>query len=230
MAKNRHFAALVAGTLIACGLCVTSSAQSSYYEEDPRTFYAGPVFGGNFTQVDGDNYAGYSKPGFNVGGVLYMHMAPKVAASMEILFSQKGAVSNIVKNAGLTGLIIQKYRLNLNYAEVPVMLQFFDKRKSHAGFGLSVSRLITMNERADVEPKSVSVPDFERDFPVNKMDYNFLVGANLHCWKGIFFNLRFQYSLTPMRKNIDPRFGRTEQFNNMFAVRVIYLFGYNSLR
>jgi len=228
MAKIRQFAAFLAVTLFVCGFGQKANAQS-YYEEEPRTFYAGAVFGGSFTQVDGDNYAGYHKAGFNAGGILYTHLAEKIAASMEILFSQKGAVSNIVKNAGLTGIIINKYKLNLNYAEVPIMLNFFDKRTSHAGFGLSYSQLISVKETADVSPTSTSVPDFVKDYPVNKMDLNFIVGGSLHLYKGFYFNLRFQYSLIPIRKNIDPRFGRTEQFNNMFAVRVMYLFNHGGL-
>ncbi len=226
MAKIRKFAALLAVTLAGCGLLGKSYAQSTWYEEEPRTFYAGPIIGANFTQIDGDNYAGYNKVGFNAGGILYAHLADKVAVSMEILFSQKGARGTFAKAISNTGYIIQKYNINLNYAEVPVQLCFFDKRKSHFGGGLSYSQLIGTKETAVVTPSSFPMPDFEKDYPVKKMDINFILGGSLHLYKGFFLNLRFQYSVIPLRKgaNVPTGFGRTEQFSNMWTVRLMYLF------
>ena len=224
MAKIRQFAALLAMTLITCGLPHKASAQSSYYEEDPRTFYAGPVLGGNFTQVDGDNYAGYHKVGLNVGGIVYAHLAEKLAASVEILYVQKGARSNITKESAIKGIIIEKYNLNLDYAEVPIQLNYFDKRKSHFGAGISYSQLVAMKETAEVSPKSIVVPDFEVAYPVKKMDINFIMTGNLHLYKGLFLGLRFQYSVIPIRTNVAPGYGRTQQFNNIFSLRLMYLF------
>jgi hypothetical protein len=56
--------------LITLCVCGQTSAQR-YYDDDYRTFYGGLIAGTNFTQVDGDNFAGYHKVGFNVGGVVY---------------------------------------------------------------------------------------------------------------------------------------------------------------
>jgi hypothetical protein len=225
MAKIRKFTAFLAFTLFLCVSVDKLLAQSSsYYEEDPRTFYAGPIIGGNFTQVDGDNYAGYHKVGITVGGILYANLAEKIAASMEILYSQKGATSNMVKESAIKGIILNKYRLNLNYAEIPIQLNYFDKRKSHFGAGFSYSQLIGTRETATVTPTSYVVPDFEKDYPVKKMDINFIFGGNLHLIKGLFLNIRFQYSLIPIRTNVAPGFGRTQQFNNMWTIRLMYLF------
>ncbi len=206
-----------------CGLLGKTFAQSTWYEEEQRTFYAGPVFGANFTQVDGDNYAGYHKTGFNVGGILYAHLADQVAVSMEILFSQKGARGNFAKQLR-SGAILQKYKINMNYAEVPIQLCLFDKRKTNYGIGLSYSQLIGTRETATVTPTTVTVPDFEKDYPVKKMDLNFVGGVNFHLYKGFFLNVRFQYSVIPIRTNVPVDFGRQQQFNNVFCVRLMYLF------
>src|SRR5690606_17623874 len=92
MHKSSYFAVFIFMIL----LPELSRAQnpSSFYEEEPRTFYGGLLLGSNFTQVDGDNFAGYHKVGLNAGGIVYTHLGEKVAASMEILFSQKGSRSN----------------------------------------------------------------------------------------------------------------------------------------
>jgi hypothetical protein len=224
MAKIRKFAAFTALVLIGSGFVNKTVAQSSYYEEDPRTFYAGPILGANFTQVDGDNYAGYHKVGLSAGGIVYAHLAEKLAVSVEILYSQKGARSNIIKEGGNRAFIINSYKLNLDYAEVPVQLNLFDKRKSHFGAGLSYSQLIGTKETAEVQPASYPVPDFVVDYPVKKMDLNFIMTGNLHLYKGFFANIRFQYSLIPIRTNSAPGFGRAEQFNNIFSIKLMYLF------
>lgn len=208
------------------GFSQTLHAQNpnNYYEEVPRTFYGGLIIGGNATQLDGDNYAGYKKFGLNAGGIMYVRLAEHLAASIEVLFSQKGARSDgEQKNQGA---LIQKYKVTLDYAEIPIQINYFDKRRSHFGAGFSVGRFISAKESGEAQflPQPV---DFEK-YPFRKMDYNFIIGGNLHLWQGLFLNARFQYSLVPVRKGEDkvpPYFsGRKEQFNNMWTVRLMYLF------
>jgi hypothetical protein len=78
MLKNRAL------TLLAVGLLSSGSALAqnpdSYYDVAPRTFYGGLVGGVNFTQLDGDNYAGYHKVGFNGGGIVYARFDEHLAA------------------------------------------------------------------------------------------------------------------------------------------------------
>lgn len=197
---------------------------NSYYEEVPRTFYGGLIFGMNATQVDGDNYAGYKKLGINAGGIMYIRMAEHLAASVELLYSQKGARSDGERKSGAA--ILQKYKVTLNYAEIPIQINYFDKRRSHFGAGFSIARFINASESGEALFLPTPV-DFEK-YPFNKMDYNFIIGGNLHLWQGLFLNARFQYSLVPIRKgegNVPPYFaGRNEQFNNMWTVRLMYLF------
>ena len=192
----------------------------NYYIEDDKTFYAGLITGANFTQVDGDNFAGYSKVGINVGGIVYSQLDQLFAVSMEVLYVQKGARSKEPFVIG-PGKAITDYGITLNYAEVPIMLNYFDKRKSHFGGGLSYSRLGTSKEHYTTVPAQVVNTD---DFPFKKSDYNLLLSGNLHCWKGLFLNLRFQYSLLSIRDKTPQDFGRTQQFNNIWTIRLMYLF------
>jgi hypothetical protein len=205
-------------------ICIFTSkglAQSNYYIEEPRLFYGGLLAGGNFSQVDGDNFAGYHKVGMNVGGIVYARMAEHVAASLEILYSQKGARGHKVQNSNNQAYAIQKYNINLNYAEVPIQINYFDKRKSHFGAGFSYSQLISGEEKIESIP---TFPDDLSQYPFKKFDINFLAGGNLHLYKGLFLNVRFQYSVVSMRKKYHPEIGRAEQFNNMWTLRLMYLF------
>ncbi|HTN46689.1 MAG TPA: porin family protein [Flavipsychrobacter sp.] len=223
MVKNRVFGAFIAFTIIALGTGFNTFAQNpgNYYVEDPRTFYGGLLIGTNFSQVDGDSYAGYHKIGLNAGGIMYVNLADHLAGSVEILFSQKGSRGH--KNLeSANGALISKYRIDLNYAEVPVQINYFDKRRSHFGAGVSYSQLISSRE--EIVAGGQPVPTDSLKF--RKADINLLLSGNLHLVKGLFLNLRFQYSLIPIRtkENINLNYGRSEQYNNMFVLRLMYLF------
>ncbi len=197
---------------------------ATYYEEIPRTFYGGLLVGTNFSQVDGDAYAGYHKVGFNVGGIVYTRFTEHLAASLEILFSQKGARGNQPQRLGNTDTFLTDYRINLNYAEVPIMLNYFDRRRSHFGAGFSYSQLISGEEVIGITRSNQQGEVDASAYPFRKSDVNFLLSGNLHLTKGLFLNARFQYSLFPVRKDHYPGIGRAEQYNNLWAVRLMYLF------
>lgn len=225
MFKSRFLAAFALLSLLLTATSQDAAAQnpSSYYEEIPRLFSAGLIFGGNATQVDGDNYAGYHKFGLNAGGVVYAHLSDQLALSMEILFSQKGSRGHFAQLSTNKAFTIRKYNIGLNYAEIPIQINYFDKRKSHFSFGFSVARLISVKEVATTLPETTFNFD---NYPFRRMDYNIVAGGNLHLWEGLYFGARFQYSLRPIREDKLPvEFaGRTQQFNNMWTVRLMYLF------
>jgi len=224
MDKIRTFVKLITFSVAFLCFSLPSLAQNpgNYYIEDPRTFYGGLLAGANFTQVDGDSYAGYHKVGLNFGGIMYANLADHVAASIEILFSQKGSRGHKVQESGQKGVFIQKYNINLNYAEIPIQINYFDKRRSHFGAGLSYSQLISSKETIQTSIGNVGTDSLK----FRKADLNFILGGNLHLVKGLFLNLRFQYSLFPIRTkdNINLNYGRAEQYNNLFALRLMYLF------
>lgn len=226
MLKNKALGLLMLGL----GSVSDAVAQNpaSYYIETPRTFYGGLIAGANFTQVDGDNYAGFHKVGMNVGGIVYARFDEHLAASIEILYSQKGARGH-KEQSSINRYIITKYDVRLNYAEVPLQLCYFDRRRSHFGAGFSVARLVSVKEEGAFRQNVGPAVNFD-DYPFRKMDYNFIAGGSLHLLKGLFLNARFQYSLRPVREGdigvkLPPEYsGRRQQFNNMWTVRVMYLF------
>lgn len=197
-----------------------ATAQDSYYVESVHNFYGGLIAGANFTQVDGDYIAGYDRVGLNVGGIVYVQFKTHLAASMEILYSQKGSRSTAPVQLP-SGITLVKYGMKLNYAEVPVMLNYFDKRKTNFGAGFSFSELATSSEYITTSPAQ----NFDLDkYPYKKTDINFITGCNLHVWKGFFLNVRFQYSLFSIRDYIPQATGKTTQYNNLWVVRMMYLF------
>jgi len=206
--------------LILVAYCHPSFGQDNFYVEEKRTFYGGLVAGGNFSQVDGDDFKGYAKIGANFGGIVFAQLDEGFAISMEILYSQKGSRSKSPAEAE-PGLTITNYRIELNYAEVPIMLNYFFKRKSGFGAGFSYSQLASSNEVLTTDPPNSYNLE---NYPFHKVDINFLLGGNIHLHGGLFLNLRFQYSMIPIRHKVPTFYFRGEQYNNLFAVRLMYLF------
>ena len=205
---------------VLCLCCGRALAQRDFTMYEDRKFYGGLTMGGNFCQVDGDYFAGYYKVGVNVGGVMYARLSEHWAGSLEILYSQKGSKSNGARAIG-SGVVITDYGINLNYAEIPVMLNYYDDGKSFWGAGLSYSRLGTSNETVTTDPPQVYN---QSQFPFRKSDVNLLLGASLHLYKGLFVNARFQYSVLPIRDNIPQSYTRSGQYNNLWVFRLMYLF------
>lgn len=232
MNKSRKFAALVA---IAVLLTFFSHEALAQYEEGENPLYvpqkklfsAGIVAGVNQCQVDGDYFAGYFKTGANVGGIVYANITKHVSLSMEILYSQKGSISNGPQfSPNNSDVLITNYGINVNYAEVPFMINYWDKHKSNIGAGFAVSALVNSRELLNVDSFNVQKSiDLNQDYPFKKIGTDLLVGGNLHLIKGLYLNLRFQYSIIPIRTHLPPLdYARADQYNNLWVIRVMYLF------
>jgi len=229
MNKSRKFAALIVINILSMIFCSVAGAQiddnpeEGLYLEKPRLITVGLLAGANFCQVDGDSYAGYHKVGANIGGIGYIRLYRHVAASFEMLYSQKGAKSDGARYSPIDSTtIINTYGINLNYVEIPLMINYFDQRKSHFGLGVSVNRLLNSTETMKTTPAYAI--DFTK-YPFRKESYDLVAGAQLHMWKGLFLNIRFQYALAPIRSISPPALSRAQkQYNNVWTVRLMYLF------
>jgi len=216
--KNSFNTILISAILLTLSFATQAQSADEMYEN--RTFYGGLVLGSNFSQIDGDNFAGYHKIGMNVGGLVYIKLGENVAASMEVLLSQKGSRSKIVYESQ-PGLYVTKYGADFNYAQVPIMINYFDRRKSHFGAGLSYGQLASANEYVSTSPNMALNTN---EFQFKKMDLNFLMGCDIHMWKGLFFNARFEYSLLSIRGDVSKIYAKRSQYNNTWTFRLMYLF------
>ena len=61
-------------------------------------------------------------------------------------------------------------------------------------------------------------------YPFKDNELDAVAGFELHLVKGLFMNVRFQYSLMPIRNNVLPNYSRANQYNNLFVFRLMYLF------
>lgn len=209
--------------LLVVALSLKTNAQNIYVE-DNQTFYGGLVAGAALTQIDGDKFKGYRKIGFTGGGIVYAELAPEFALSMEILYTQKGSRDNVGGVSSTSLYRINSYEARLDYAEVPILVNYFVRRKSHFGAGFSYGQVVSGKEIVNTTPDYSTKIDLE-DYPFRKYDINFIMSGNIHIKSGFFLNLRFQYSVVPMRVNPYLEFSaKDQQFNNMLVLRLMYLF------
>ncbi len=212
----------IALIVIIC-LSTFNIGSKAQYNDEYNLFVGGLTAGASLTQVDGDSYRGYDKLGLIAGGIVYIPFGDDMnlpiegtmALSMEVLYSQKGSKGGINQHQG-----IKSHSINLHYGEVPILLNFYrGSRKSIYGLGLSIGYLGFNEEIIDRGAGGTRV----NEPPFNKFDLGLVGSINFHLYKGFYLNPRLNYSMIRIRNNKDG-LGRTDQFNNVISLRLMYLF------
>lgn len=201
---------LSAVLLVSC----TLNAQINAGEKDDNTFqvFEGGISAGfNFSQVDGDNFAGFNKLGINAGPIVHVNFTPNWNVSLEVLFSQKGSRTKPDPNNFNT------YYLAMNYIEVPVMANYNDKNRLIFQAGAAYGRLFSVKE----EINGV-LNDNKEAFYSDEISYivggTFLLGEKKH-W-GI--NARYQGSITTVGASANPTV--IGLVNRLLTLRGVYYF------
>jgi hypothetical protein len=212
---------ILIGLFVPIAFVVLSTNNLNAQWDNDRVFFGGIIAGANLSQVSGDAIEGYRKIGANFGAVTFFKLQDNIYGSMELLYNEKGSrywhgVDPIYQST--TGKVYKKYGIVLPYAEIPLMLSYFDKKGSNAGMGLSYGQLFREKEYLDSAR-------LETAFPFRKHDVNLILNGNLALTKNLFFNMRFNYSLINIRKvhnvNLDHR---VQQYSRLFTFRMMYIF------
>lgn len=206
------------------GLILSSQVlRAQDYNPELSIFAGGLSAGANFTQIDGDSYKGYDNTGVSAGGILYfpfgedmgLPMPGTLALSMEVTYNQKGSSG---KGNSAYGIVSQT--VDLKYGEVPILINWYrGTRKSIYGAGFAIGYLGSQEEMID----KGHGPELTTDNPFRKFDFSFVLSPSFHIWNGFYINPRFQYSLLSVRNN-DGGIGNSAQFNNVWSVKIMYLF------
>ena len=199
--------------------CIVNG-QNEWPSKD-RTFYGGITAGTNFSALQGDVYAGYHKVGLNIGGTVYTRFLEIFTAGVEILYSQKGCRGVREINSNYVGQMFEKYYVNLNYVEMPLIVSIATPFLRFDG-GVSYSRLINSKEWiVSDQPYNIdnSLYRFRRD------DWAYIGGATLQFKKQWAVGLRYQQSFRPIREPyyIPLGLGGGNQYNSYFTLRLTYL-------
>jgi hypothetical protein len=181
-----------------------------------QRFDGGILAGFNGTQVEGDSYKGYHKPGAVAGFYVQSDLAPAIFAAMEIKFNQKGARKNPTTKDPT------KYIMRLNYIDMPIYAAFRTSDKGSILAGIQPGYLLSgkeFNEYGEFPPEDQS--------PFNNLDLQVLVGFQFDFLDRVKADLRFALSVLPIRdKPGDTNYyWHDSQFNNVISLALYYQIG-----
>ncbi len=194
------------------------------------------IAGMNISQVDGDEIYGFNKVGLNAGAAAILPLGKNFSFTVETLFSQKGSYQkkqyeqDITDTAGnVIAHLNGQYKLKLNYLEVPFLIQYTDRDIITAGVGFSYGRLVGVKE---YEHDTLNQFTTLNTGPYDRNDYSVLVDLYFRVHKKIprfKLNIRYSYSMRKIRtrdfyKTTGEYDTTRDQFNNVFALRLIYIF------
>ncbi len=154
--------------------------------------------GVTFSQIEGDELKGFKQIGYTggVGALVSLSSNNRWGVSLEALFSQRGARSKADTRYYL-------YRLDVrsNYIEIPLLLHWQDRNGGMLfGAGVSYGRLVRQPHGEIGFSPSFFVPDTtDKAFLPN--DFMVVADARFTIWRGLQFNIRWQYSLLAVKRD-----------------------------
>ena len=183
----------------------------------------------NITQVDGDEIYGFRHYGVNVGPSVIIPFTKnrKWTITLELLYSQVGSYQKAGPN-DTAGEPQPYYRLNLDYAEVPVLIHFVDKNSVAGGLGVSYGQLVNVKEW---QHDSLTINSLQS--PYKKSDICILADIKIKLWQRLWLNFRYSYSMVKIRTRTfhnqyypnNPSLDITRyQYNNDLAFRLTWVF------
>jgi hypothetical protein len=181
----------------------------------------GISLGMNLTQVDGDEYYGFHKVGLNVGPMVAVHFGKNRnwSASLELLYSQKGSYHRGAYDS-------TTFRLVQDYAEVPFLIHYTDKKIISGGVGVAYGRLINYKETTNQFFDSI----FYYTNAISDNEFSIIGDLQIRLWYQLWANVRYQYSLvsnhtvqvTNPNYPLEPY--TRQQYNNVISIRLTWYF------
>lgn len=181
-----------------------------------QKFEGGVLAGLSTSQVDGDGHGGYHRAGINAGGYIALPFNNKWEGQFEMKYIQKGSFKGQNPDAG----DYDTYGIKLQYIEMPLMAKYLYKPKISFESGLALGYLAASKEEynGDVIPEAK---------PFRKYELSWLVGGNYQLLKNIALNIRYSYSVIPIRKHAGDAvyLSNRGQYNNVICFSFYYKFG-----
>jgi hypothetical protein len=182
-----------------------------------QRFDGGAMVGLTATQIDGDNLGGYNKPGIRAGGWVNTPISENLILQLELEFIQKGSK---VSQSELKGG--QYYHARLNYIQAPVLVKTSLMPRLNAEAGLAGAYLF--NSLEDTDGYGFVEPQYPESVPFDQFELSGLIGLNYDLIERFILNVRFNYSLLPVRPHPGGQYHWLDrgQFNNAMLFSLYY--------
>jgi hypothetical protein len=175
--------------------------------------FTGGITGGiSVNQIDGDQYKGYNMLGATGGAYVQTSKNSKWQIQGEIKYFLKGAEQAPTQNNS------NFYKEHLNYVQIPVLVNYYINEKIFPEAGLAAGYLFRARE--DLTGNGFLSPQR----PFSPVDLSFEAGINFQITKLIRANIRFSYSVLPIRENPGGQVFRLDlgQYNNSLSFNLYY--------
>ena len=180
---THYFFALFVSCFLLPAIC---NAQSKNIDQTFRPVIYAAIVG---SQVDGDTYGGYSKPGFMLGAGINRQLSKIFEVEFALTFIQKGARHNYsLDSASRNNPANPFYLSRLNYLEIPLVLRA-NYRRFNGEIGAAAAYLIK-------NPPNVQTnnPTY-LDYNYRSFDFSYIVGIGMKLKNTWSVNFRFEYSI-----------------------------------
>ncbi len=179
-------------------------------QKPPQRFRGYPVLGMNASQVDGDNLAGFHKPGFHAGGGVFVMLdnRARMSLSMELLYNQKGARTRPGR--------FPLDKLTLNYLDLPLQFNYHDKERMIFSGGFSLGTLFGATRILDGIEQQDDIELYE------PREFGYLVGATYVIQDHYGIGLRYSGSLVSFGESNNPLVSGL--INRAVTFRASYIF------
>jgi len=176
-----------------------------------QTFGGGVLAGLSASQLDGDQWGGYNKAGLSFGIYTNAKLNKYIDAQLELKYIQKGSRSDEKDQSAF-------YVSKLNYIEMPLFLKYHFLGKFNANIGLAVGYLQKATEDKD------KIGDEPADPAFNEFEFSGLAGIEYQFSEKFYFNVRFNYSILPVRDHPGDQtyYLNRGQYNNALTFAVYY--------
>lgn len=182
--------------------------------------------GVSLSQIEGDELKGFRQVGYNggVGALASISDNNRWGLSIEALFSQRGT--------------FQKYynpysaNIKLNYIDIPLLFHYQDPYGGMLiGVGMCYGRLVDQPHFSGSIDTNYFIPD-TTNYSFLPDDFSVVADARFTVWRGLQFNIRWQYSILPVKREwlfseyIQGRWQSwsNDCYNHSILFRLIYQF------
>ncbi len=173
-----------------------------------QLFSGGILLGISGSQVDGDEQAGFKKPGLIAGSFVKLNFTKKISANIELYYIGKGAVLN---EEYTDGLVYQVFKTSYHYIEIPVLFCYRPIKLMSLSLGPAPSYLF--KEKLFSNKVEIS----KELYDVNNFDFSIMAQIEFIFLKRLSTNVRYSYSFLSNRKDYN-------WYNNNLSIALRYTF------
>jgi len=159
------------------------------------------------TTTSSENGSSDYKAGLNAGFLAHIHLTPEVALQPEIVYSSQGNKYTISNG---------EHQLNLNYINVPVLVQYMFGNGFRLQTGPQLGFLVDVNDKHNGNKTNLFTSS---DFKSTDVSWSF--GLGYLSYSGLGVDARYNLGLSNI--NNDPNYAAKLR-NSVFQVGLFYLF------